>query len=416
MDRRGFLKQTAATAAGVAAAASARGGPAPRRSANDVINVGFIGVGGMGSGHLRTLVSMHKQNEGVRPVAVCDVWDKRLDAAVAATDGQAKRYKDYRRLLEDKDLDAVLIATPHHWHAKMTIDAANAGKHVYCEKPMTHWKDLEDAKKVVHAIAENNRVMQVGTNGMSDSIWPQARERVRTGVLGRFIHAQASDMRNGYIDVYDPTRNDPEAKPGENLDWEQWQGPAPRRPWYPGRFLSFRVFWDYAGGVASDFFPHILTPLVYVMDLKFPRRVTSSGGLYEHDDGRETPDIITINIEYPGGPSLLLLGGVANGDNLPMKIRGTKGTLTFHTGPGAVIEPEKSTNKEGKREEIAQEQRGSLRNHWRDFLNAIKTRQKPRSNEVIGYHVMTALHMGIHSYLKGRAMEFDEKKETARFL
>ena len=423
MDRRRFLKKSVSAAAGAAALAAtasgrrslARGSNRPRGGPNDLVGVGLIGCGGMGSAHLRKLVAMHKQNEMVRPVAVCDVWEKRLEAAVEASG--AKPYKDYHKLLEDKDVDAVCIATPHHWHAQITIEAAEAQKDIYCEKPMTHWKNLKDTQRVVEAIARNDRVMQVGTNGMSDSIWDQARERVRAGALGELIHAQASDMRNGYIDVYDPTRSDPDAKPGENLDWDMWLGPAPRRDWYPGRFLSFRVYWDYAGGVSSDFFPHILTPLVYVMDLKFPKRAVSSGGIYarEHDDGRETPDIVTINIEYPGGPSILLLGGVANGDDLPMKIRGTKGTLTFED-PGAVVEPERATNKEGKREEIEREQGGSLEGHWRDFLQCVKTREKPRSNEVIGYHVMTALHMGIHSYREGRAMEFDEEKEEARFL
>lgn len=417
MDRRRFLKQSVSAAAGaatLAATVSARRSVAQGRkpSPNDIVGVGVIGCGGMGSGHLRKLVSMHKQNEMVRPVAVCDVWEKRLNAAVR-TSG-AKPYKDYRNLLEDKDVDAVCIATPHHWHAKMTIAAAEAQKDIYCEKPMTHWKSLKDTQRVVEAVARNDRVMQVGTNGMSDSIWDQTRERVRAGALGQLIHAQASDMRNGYISVYDPTRSDPDAIPGENLDWDMWLGPAPKRDWYPGRFFSFRVYWDHAAGVASDFFPHILTPLVYVMDLKFPRRVVSSGGNYAHDDGRETPDIVTINIEYPGGPSILLLGGVANGDDLPKKIRGTKGTLTYES-PGAVIEPERATNKDGEREEIERQEDGSLEGHWRDFLQCVKTREKPRSNEVIGYHVMTALHMGIHSFLKGRAMEFDEKKEKARF-
>lgn len=417
MDRRTFIENSAKAAAGAAALTAVsprRGRTAPDE--NEIVNVGLIGLGGMGSGHLRNLISMHKQNEGVRPIAVCDVYDKRREQAVALTDGEAKPYKDYRKLLENKDIDAVLIATPHHWHAPMTIDAAEAGKDIYCEKPMTHWEDLEMTKKVVRAVADNKRVMQVGTNGLSDSIWEQARERVAAGVLGQFIQAQMSDMRNGYIDVYDPTRSDDDVVPGKTLDWDMWLGPAPKRPYYPGRFLSFRVFWDYAGGVASDFFPHILTPLHYVMNLGFPKRAVSSGGIYadEHKDGRETPDIVTINIEYPDGPSVLLMGGVANDRNLPKRIRGTKATLTFDEGPGIVIAPQRQTNKEGDREEIKREHGSSLRLHWRDLLESIKTRRKPRSNEVIGYRVMTALHMGIHSYRKGVAMEFDEEKEIAR--
>ena len=387
--------------------------PARKSSANEVINVGLIGQGGMGSGHRHKLVKMSKDGEPVRVVAVCDVWDKRLDQAAQETSG--KPYKDYRKLLENKDVDAVLIATPDHWHAPITIAAADAGKHVYCEKPMTYWEHLSDAKRVVEAIARNKRVMQVGTNGLSDSIWEQAAARIRTGILGKLIHAQASDMRNGPIDVYDPTRKDADLKPGVNLDWTMWLGPAPKRRWEPGRYLSFRVFWDYSGGITTDFFPHLLTPLIKTMGLGFPKRVVSSGGLYNFSDGREVPDIINVVIEYPNGPSILLKGSVANDTNLPMLIGGSNATMKFE-GPGAIIEPQPGADKNFKREEIKRERPGSLEDHWRDFLGCIKSGQKPRSNEVVGYHVMTALHMAVHSYRKGRAMEFDPKKERAFFV
>jgi predicted dehydrogenase len=346
-------------------------------------------------------------------VAVCDVYTPRREAAAARTGG--KPYADYRQLLEDANVDAVLIATPDHWHAPITIDAADAGKDVYCEKPMTYWKNLEDPQNVVKAIARNQRVMQVGTQGMSDSIWEQAAERVQAGALGPLIHARASDCRNGYIDVYDPKRTDPNLKPGETLDWEKFLGSAPQRPFDPGRYLSFRVFWDYSGGVGTDFFPHILTPLVRTMGLTFPRRVIASGGLYYCKDGREVPDVFTLVIEYPDGPSVTLLGGVANDTGWPTQVCGQQATLTFG-GPGAIIDPQGAVNKEGKREEIARQRGGSLEEHWKDLLNCIKTRQKPRSHEVLGYHVMTALHMGITSYLNGRAMEFDPQTEQARLV
>jgi len=417
MDRRGFVKRSAAAAGAAALASATASRPAKAApSPNEVVRVGLIGIGGMGGGHLNKLVNMSKQGEPVKVVAVCDVWDQRLDAAANVAGQDAKKYKDYRKLLEDKDIDAVLIATPHHWHAQITIDAANAGKDIYCEKPMTWWGDLTAPLKVAEAVARNKRVMQVGTNGLSDSIYPQAREHVRKGRLGQLIHAQASDMRNGYIDVYDPARKDANLKPGENLDWEMWLGSAPKRPFDPGRYLSFRVFWDYAEGVGMDFFPHLLTPLVYVMEVGFPKRVTASGGLYDHKDGRETPDIFTTLIEYPNGPSVTLLGGVSNDSNLPMVIRGTDATLTFDTGPGAVIDPQGARVKDRQREEIAREYDDSLDRHWQDFLQCIKTREKPRSNEVIGAQVTMALAMGIHAYREGRAIEFDEKTGQAKFL
>ncbi|MFQ6097463.1 MAG: hypothetical protein ACE5O2_07005 [Armatimonadota bacterium] len=220
-------------------------------------------------------------------------------------------------------------------------------------------------------------------------------------------------MRNGPIGVYSPLSNDGKAKPGVNLDWEMWLGPARKHEWEPGRYFAWRSFWDYGGGTGPDFYPHILTPLVHAMRLTFPKRVSASGGLYHWNDGREVPDILSYVIEYPGGPSVLLCSSLSNDTGLPKVIRGTLGTITFE-GPGVVVTPQRRTNPEGKREEVPRTRGGSLENHWLDFLNCIRTREKPRSNEVIGYHVMTAIHMGVKSYLTGRAYEFDPEREVVK--
>jgi len=415
MDRRRFLKQSAVVAAG-AGLLGASSRPALRAQAagpigaNERINIATIGCGGMGNGHLGTLRALRDQGL-VNIVAVCDVFQPRADDAAKSTGGKA--YTDYRKLLdEQKDLDAVSIATPDHWHSRITIDAADAGRDVYCEKPMTHWRHLEEPQNVVKAIARNKRVMQVGTQGMSDSIYEQCAEYIEQKALGDLIHAQASDMRNGYISVYDPTRKDDNIKPGVNLDWDLWLGPARKRPFDPGRFLSFRVFWDYSGGVGTDFFPHILTPLVRTMGLTFPKRAAATGGLYHYHDGRETPDVFNLVLEYPNGPSLYLLGGVANDTGIGTLIGGNEATLSFG-GPGAIIDPQPDA-KNKQRQEIQRQRGGSLEEHFKDFLSCIKTRQKPRSNEVLGYYVMTALHMGIHSYLSKAVYEFDAEEEKAK--
>jgi predicted dehydrogenase len=411
MKRREFLKQ-AATAAGAALLSPAGARNTLSQGANERVNVATIGCGGMGNAHLDTLMRLREQGL-VNIAAVCDVYTRRLDAAAAKTGG--KPYRDYRRLLEDKSIDAVSIATPDHWHAKITMDAAEAGKDVYCEKPMTYWKELKTPQDVVKTIARTGRVMQVGTQGMSDDIWELCHEKIKAGALGKLIHAQASDCRNGPIGLYSPLSNDPDAKPGITLDWDMWLGPAPKHAYEPGRFMAFRSFWDYSGGTGTDFFPHILTPLLRTMGLTFPKRVTASGGRYYWNDGREVPDIFNLTIEYPGGPSILLLSSLATDTGLPMMIRGQQATLTFE-GPGAVLEPQKSAGNTQPRAEVARTRAPSLDDHWKDFLRCVKTREKPRSNEVFGYYVMTALHMGIHSYLNGRAMEFDPATERARML
>lgn len=412
LTRREFLGQSAAAAGSVVllgsvASVPASGQQTARSGANDRIGVGLIGCGGMGKAHLSALMNLKNSGYGVDIVAVCDVYKPRLDAAAARTGG--KPYANFHDLIAAKDVDVVGIATPDHWHAPMIIEAAEAGKDIYCEKPMTHWADMAMTRKAVEAVARNKRVMQVGTQGMSDTIWEQTAERIKAGAVGKLIHAQASDMRNGDLGVYNPRSNDGQAKPGENLDWDMWLGPAKKRPWEPGRFFAFRSFWDYSGGIGTDFLPHILTPLVRAMDLGMPRRVVASGGLYSWKDGREVPDIYNLVIEYPDGPSLLLVASVANDSGIPMLIRGHEATISFE-GPGAVIRPQGAVTQGRSEEKIERQRGGSLEEHYRDLLECARTRdRKPRSNEQIGYGVMAALSMGVMSYREGKAAEFDEK-------
>jgi len=417
ITRRKFLAGSAVAAGGIVllganapAPAGAQG--AARKGANDRIGVGLVGCGGMGNGHLGALMNLKNSGYLVDIVAVCDVYKPRLEAAAARTGG--KPYANFHDLLAAKDVDIVGIATPDHWHAPITIAAADAGKDVYCEKPMTYWGDMAMTRKVVEAIARNKRVMQVGTQGMSDSIWEQTAERIKSGAVGKLIHAQASDMRNGNLGVYNPNSNDGQAKPGVNLDWDMWLGPAKKRPWEPGRFFAFRSFWDYSGGIGTDFFPHILTPLVRTMELGVPKRVVASGGLYAWKDGRECPDIYNLLIEYADGPSLLLVASIANDSGIPMLIRGHEATVSFE-GPGAVIRPQGAVTKDRQEEKIERKRGASHEEHYKDLMECARTRdRKPRSNEELGYRVMAALSMGIMSYREGKAAEFDEKSGKIR--
>ena len=410
--RREFLRQAATLASVTILSKSVFG-------ANEKVNVAVVGCGGMGFGHINTLLSLKQKGEPVDIVAVCDVWQKRLDAAAQRTG--AKPVKDYRQILDDKSVDAVCIATPDHWHAKIAVDAMEAGKDVYCEKPMTLWKSLDEPKRIYATVNRTKRVLQVGTQGMSDSIWEQVAELIKAGEIGTLVQAQAGDMRTGHWSVLCGCERDidPDAKPGVNLDWDMWLGwkfgLAPRRPWDPARFFAFRIFWDYSGGLATDWFPHILTPLVRAMNLRFPKRVTASGGLYlpEHKGRWEVPDIFQMVVEYPEGPSIHLMACLGHNWGVPMLIRGSKATLVFE-GPGAVIYPQREIVGDVPRREIARTRGASLEEHWRDFLSCVRTRGQPRSNAELGYYVMTAIHMGIRSFLEGRAMEFDEATQTVR--
>jgi len=226
--------------------------------ANEKLRVGIIGCGGQAGGHLRALLSM-KESDNVEVVAVCDVFSKRAEDFKAKSGGAAKVYKDYRNLLSDKDVDYVLIATPEHWHYQMILDAADAGKHIYCEKPMT--QRAEQARRVVHKIHGTKLKMQVGVQGMSDDSYETAAKIIKEGALGKVVLAQIDYSRNHKNDfwVYDL---DPDMRPGENLDWNAWLGAAPKRPFDPERYQNWRRYWDYSSGIASDLFVHRVTRMI----------------------------------------------------------------------------------------------------------------------------------------------------------
>lgn len=410
-NRRDFLKQTA-TAAGAGLLA---GSTRPKRlraeagSANERIGIGVIGLGGMGNHHLDVLRAFEQQ-KWIDLVAVCDVFDDRLDAAAGKT--KAKPYKVWTDLLADKGVDAVLLAVPDHWHAPMTIAAAEAGKDIYCEKPMVHWQHFDLAKKVVDTIARTECVMQVGTQLYSHDIWNEIRKKVPA--LGRLIQFQSTEAKNGPQGAYiSMTKSG--AVPGKNLDWDMWQGcettGVEKHAFEKRRFYAFRAYWDYSGGVITDMFPHELTPWVDVLELGFPKRVVTTGGLYHWKDGREVPDTVNLCADYDGGPNVNLQAFMTSAHELPTLVRGQKAALvmTDLDEPVKII-PEGLMA--GDAEELKVEQGVALLKHWRNFLECVKTRKKPISNEVLGLQVMAPLCMGVMSYRSGKAMGFDPTGKT----
>jgi predicted dehydrogenase len=288
ISRREFFKRSAALSSATAAAGLI---PARALGANDRINFGVIGLGNMGTGHLRSLVK-RSEADNIRCVAVCDVYQKRVDRGlgiVGAVDG----CRDYRRVIDRKDVDAVVIATPDHWHAKIAIDAMEGGKHVYLEKPMTLWSRLDQAIEVRNTVRRLKKVLQVGPQATSNpGVW-QALEAIKAGRIGKVTWAQGGYNRNSRVSDFEapPFVIDPDAGPqatGENyLDWDMWLGwrfgLAAKIPYNPWHFFRFRKFWAYSGGVATDLLYHKLAPLLLAIagpDGEYPLRVTSSGGLY----------------------------------------------------------------------------------------------------------------------------------------
>ncbi len=420
MNRRKFMKNVALGTTTVAAAAAATATTGARSyaaipGANERYRLGVIGCGGMAQSHMRNLLEM-KDSDNVEIGAVCDVYTKRLEAAAELTGG--KPIKDYRQLLAQKDLDGVLIATPEHWHHKMVLDAISAGKHIYVEKPMTH--SIAEAREVARKVKGSRIKLQVGVQGMSDESYEVANQYIKDGVLGKVVMAQIDYSRNHKDDfwIYDI---DPDAKPGVNLDWEAWLGPARKRPWDPRRYFQWRRYWDYSGGIATDLFIHRVTRILKAVGLTFPDRVVATGGKWQFTKSRaEIPDTFNILADYPGGPTVLLVSSMANDTPIKHVIRGHKATIEFNED-GFEITPQASYVDDPGPRQARKEWRMIYRKqgaedltlHHRNLLNAVRMGEEIKCPAELGYHGVVVTSMGVESLRKQAYLKWNTRKEKA---
>jgi len=399
VTRREFLKMSAVGAAALGFLGSTA--PPSALGANERINIGVIGCGGMGTAHLRELVDWSKSGkENVAVIAVCDIYEPRKERARDISG--AKVFHEYRDLLQMPDLDAVLIATPDHWHAQMTIDAMEAGKDVYCEKPMTRY--WYEAKEVAQVQARTGRVVQIGAQGTSSDLRWQANRLIREGALGKLLWSQAAYCRNSREGEWN-WDIDPQASPS-NLDWDRFLGPAPKRPFDPERFFRFRKYWDYSGGIATDLFYHCLAELETALGPEFPKRVSASGGIYVFHD-REVPDTFQVMIDYPTDHTVVLLSSMANRQGVPEMIRGHEATLTYEGGQ-VVVRPEKEYQGERPEIRVPGEPR---RGHKENWLDCIRTRETPHCDAQKGYKIMVAIALSVEAYRQQKTMLFEPEKE-----
>jgi predicted dehydrogenase len=400
VSRREFVATSAALSARAYAQVS---------GANDRIRIGVIGCGGMATGHMRGLVK-NKEADNAEIIAVCDIYDKRLQAAAQLTGGQPLR--DYRSVLENKDVDYVLIATPEHWHAPMTLDAADAGKHIYCEKPMT--RTTEEAKKVVAKIKQTGVKMQVGVQGMSDDSYETANKYVKDGALGDVVIAQIDYSRNYGLKDFWGYPVDEDARPGENLDWKAWLGPAPKRAWDPDRYFSWRRYWDYSSGIASDLFVHRVTRIIKSLDLKEPALAVATGGKFHYKDSiAEIPDTFNVLLEYPGGPNVILVSSMANDTPVEHVLRGHKATLKF-TRTGFTITAQREYAKDPKNpDEITHEKTGAENTelHHRNLQNAIRRNEPLKCDCQLGYYGVVACDMSTQSFRRREYVRWDAQRQ-----
>ena len=408
VSRRAFVGASAASV--ITTAASAR----RVLGANNRLRVGMIGCGGLAQGaHMPALLKM-KDSDNVEIVAVCDIYQKRLDEGVAKTG--AKPFKNYHDLLAQKDIDYVAVVTPEHWHARMTLDAADAGKHIYCEKPMT-WS-IDEAKKVVAKIKQTGVKMQVGVQGLSDDSYETARRMIKEGKIGTPIQAQIDYSRNhkgDYMLMGDLDHPDEDVKPGVNFDWNAFLGSAPKRPFDAQRFLQWRRYWDYSGGIATDLFVHRITRLICALDLKFPDKVVAVGGKWEfRQSPAEIPDTFNMMLDYPQGLSIVVLSSLANSEPIPHVIRGHEATLEF-TRTGFVIRPEGRMNKAGDKPEIVHQKTGGedILLHHRNLQDAIRNGTAIKTDVMTGYYGVVAVRMAIESFRRRKYMRWDAAREKA---
>lgn len=418
IPRRGFLKTTVLS---TGALMLSRLTHSAVIGANDRIRFAVIGCGGMGTGHLNSLVK-RSEADNIKVVAVSDVYQRRLTRAKAVCQGDG--YLDYRKLLERRDIDAVLVATPDHWHAKISTDSMAAGKHVYVEKPMTH--TVEQALKLRDTVKRTGKILQVGPNGTANDSYWQAHEAIQSGRIGRVTWAHASYNRNARICLFNEHQKiDPTAGPdktGEDyIDWDMWLGHrwglAPQIPWNPEHFFRFRKYWPYNGGVATDLLYHKLAPLLIAIagpNGEYPTRVNACGGLYVEKDGRDIPDTFLMTADYPSEWSLFLVSTLTNDAGLPDRVYGKYGTMELGGEPslkvnGPYAEEFKAKN-DGKEEvRIPIQPRRDLEGN---FIDVLRGRGMLHCNVELGAATMVAIKLAVESFRQRKTMSWDPRKQT----
>jgi predicted dehydrogenase len=435
--RRDFLKIAGATGLALGAETAFAAKPSGRASgrvigANDRINVGVIGYGGRGS-YVANQFARYAQNnkDACRIACVSDVWERRKREG--AEKYAVKGFIDYRELLEQPDLDAVVVATPDHWHAKIALDAMTKGKDVYLEKPMTHTND--EARLLVNSVKENKRILQVGSQTTSADIWWKAKKAIADGMIGKMLMSQGSYHRNSTEGEWNwkiDANAGPTAKGDDYINWDLWVGHqfklAPKRPYDADRYFRFRKYWDYSGGIATDLFYHVVAPLNICWDEpQFPAKVMATGGIYEFKDEREVPDTFHLIAEYAKGHSLVLSSSMANGRHIPGLIRGHEGTIEMVSHgefermvPFITVTPEVRGNKAigGEKYEqkfgtkpiqIAIDQKDPMQVHVGNFLDCMRTREKPHLDVETGARAVVVINLAVESYRSGKTMYWDAK-------
>jgi predicted dehydrogenase len=397
------------------------------RGANDRIRLGFIALGNRGDQVLAGFLA-HKDCE---VVSICDIYQPYLDFASQKIGSSPKQFKDYRKLLELKDVDAVVICTPDHWHALQTIHACQSGKDVYVEKPLSLC--IAEGRKMVEAARKYQRITQVGLNRRSIAYCREAAEIVRSGQLGKISTVRAFHIQNEWPHGIGNPKDD---TPPKDVDWEAWVGPAPMKTYNKNRtFYRFRWFWDYSGGQLTNFGVHYLDIIQWALGHDAPTAVTAMGGNFAIKDNREIPDTLEVIWTYPGGTLVTFSqfnataapAGLNNGE---IEFRGTKGTLYLKSNGYLVVPDNISPNEFFARTPLDRVhdnwRRGSKPvietrtadgtawdtvPHTRNFLDCVRSRQQANCDIETGHRSTSGPLIGNISYKLKAYLEWDGKSE-----
>ena len=404
LTRRDFLAASASTVAVLLAQSRAAAAHVPP---SEKVRVGLIGCGGMGLGDLKTFFL----NPEVDCPVLCDVDDAHVAKAVelvkAERGHKPKTVKDFRKVIDRKDVDVVLVATPDHWHALPTVYACQAGKDVYCEKPLG--KTVEEGRAMREAARENKRVVQMGTHWRSGTHYKEAVDFIHSGKIGKVRQVRAW----AYLDWVGGIGSPPDSDPPAGVDYDMWLGPAPLRPFNKNRFhFNFRWYWDYAGGLMTDWGVHLLNICLWAMGPEPPKSVYCSGGKRIVDDNTETPDTQVAVYDFPSYTLIWehqMLGGVGIGGRPHgASFSGSEATVIIDDSGWEVIPEPKKKTLEAVKHPGGPNARPA---HVRNFLDCVKSREAPVENLDLGCFVSTVAHLGNLALRTGSIVAWDPKEE-----
>jgi predicted dehydrogenase len=446
VSRRAFLRTTvgAAGASLLAGPNLLNAEPIPSSSqsvaASDRVRFGIVGIGMEGSGLLSTAVQLR----GVECIAAADLYDGRHELAKEIVGKPIRTTRRYKELLDAKDIDAIIVAVPDHWHKQVVVDAVTAGKDVYCEKPMSH--NPSDGLEMVAAAKKTDRIVQIGAQRTSSVICAKAKELIEKGVIGDLNLIEATYGRNDPNGAweYPPP---PDLSP-QNLDWDTWQGTAPKKPFDPLAFARWRCWKEYGTGVAGDLLVHLISGMQFVLGInQVPSRVSAFGGIYRWKDGRNMPDVHPVLFEYEGIPVYMRLSLGCESTEVT-RFQGSKGAIelrefsvTFTPQAGVDLSPsyysgsfparlknayfkqwheanDPAPGKEPAPESITYNGNDydDLRPHLWKFFEAVRSRQPVVQDVVFGHNAALACHLANESYFRKSPVRWDESSQSIKSL